>query len=917
MKGGGRRARGARGAGCCAVLVAAVLEVAVLSGAAGATTQSFTGAVSSSGTSFRTHAVSVPAAAVITATLDWDVATANLNLGLRDPSGAWVKWAASPTVKPEVIVHSASATGTWTLGVSAKSGAATYTLTVEQAAAGDGATVGDLVWRDVDGDGVQDGGETGLAGASVRLYPASSSAPAIASTVTGSAGSFSFTGVPPGSYRLEYGYPPGYFLGPAGAGGDSGLDSDASQSSGRSPPFDLVAGQTDLTRDAAAVPTGSTVFLGSLDAAGIKWRTHAVTVSGPATLRAALDWDESASANLDLFLQDPTGKWVLNDQSPSTRPVVLSYGATQAGTWTLGVKAVSGTARYALDVLVDAGQQPPGPPTYSRTIGGSGRTDIYPSGLDVDGTGKVYVADTGNDRVAAYAADGSRLWVSGSRGRALGQFAEPRDVAVLQNRVYVADTGNNRVQVLDAATGAVITAWSTFYTSIMGISAGVDASGQPIILATEGKNVLSKVRVHGLDGAVRRVIGTGFGTGDGQLNEPRDAATDAAGAIYVADFRNHRLAHFSATGAWLGAIGSLGQGPGQFNAPYGIDLDDAGFLYVADSNNDRIQKLTATGGFVTSWGTKGSAPGEFTSLRRAVAGPGASPLVYGADLWGYKIRVFTHAGAVQVEIGGAAPPAGGFNKPTGVAASTTSVFVADTTNQRIQRFAPSGAFELLWGTRGFGEDPGFNWPRDVAISADSDSVWVADTKNNRLIQYSFSGVPSGQKMGSLGSNPGEFHWPHAVAAHGTDLIVADTWNHRVQRVRPPNTVVWSVTGFNYPKDVTVAGDTVYVADTLNDRVAVLAAADGQLVGTMGTGSLHRPEGIAVDPGGDVWVGDTAWNRVVELSASGAFVQKLGGPGSGHGQLLAPTKLEIQENGAALELYVTDTGNDRVEVFRIG
>src|SRR4051794_9075909 len=186
------------------------------------------------------------------------------------------------------------------------------------------------------------------------------------------------------------------------------------------------------------------------------------------------------------------------------------------------------------------------PPTYTATIGGSGHATIYPSGLDVDAAGNVYVADTGNDQVKAYDASGSLLWAVGTRApTALGVFVNPRDVAYRDGRVYVADTGNNRVQILDAATGAAVTQWTGF-TSIMGISAGVDGSGNAVILVTlDTQNV---VRVYTPDGSLVRAIGTGTaGSANGQLNNPRDAATDSAGNVYVADYLNNRMQKFSHT----------------------------------------------------------------------------------------------------------------------------------------------------------------------------------------------------------------------------------------------------------------------------------------------------------------------------------------------------------------------------------
>ena len=95
------------------------------------------------------------------------------------------------------------------------------------------------------------------------------------------------------------------------------------------------------------------------------------------------------------------------------------------------------------------------PPTYLQTLGGPGHAAIYASGVDVDASGNVYVADTGNDQIKKYDPAGKLLWNVGVRGlKTAGNFDNPRDVAYLNGKVYVADLGNKRVQVLDAATGA-------------------------------------------------------------------------------------------------------------------------------------------------------------------------------------------------------------------------------------------------------------------------------------------------------------------------------------------------------------------------------------------------------------------------------------------------------------------------------
>src|SRR5689334_24795525 len=172
-------------------------------------------------------------------------------------------------------------------------------------------------------------------------------------------------------------------------------------------------------------------------------------------------------------------------------------------------------------------------PTYLRTIGGPGHADTYPGGVDVDPTGVLYIADTGNDRVEAYRPDGTVRWSQGVRTvqKAPGNFDNPRDVAYLAGKLYVADLGNKRVQVLDAATGTPLEAWSVTLPSPIGISAGVDGAGNAVILVSQDTE--NQVAEYTPSGALVRTIGApGGGSGDGQLSAPRDAATDAAGNIY-------------------------------------------------------------------------------------------------------------------------------------------------------------------------------------------------------------------------------------------------------------------------------------------------------------------------------------------------------------------------------------------------
>ncbi len=104
------------------------------------------------------------------------------------------------------------------------------------------ASVGDRVWVDTNGDGIQDGGEAGLSGVTVTLMQGVST---IGTTTTDGSGNYLFSNLTPGTYTVVFTQPPGYSLSPTNAAGST----TANDSNGLSSTVTLAAGQTDLTYD--------------------------------------------------------------------------------------------------------------------------------------------------------------------------------------------------------------------------------------------------------------------------------------------------------------------------------------------------------------------------------------------------------------------------------------------------------------------------------------------------------------------------------------------------------------------------------------------------------------------------------------------------------------------------------------------
>ena len=117
-----------------------------------------------------------------------------------------------------------------------------------------------------------------------------------------------------------------------------------------------------------------------------------------------------------------------------------------------------------------------------------------------------------------------------------------------------------------------------------------------------------------------------------------------------------------------------------------------------------------------------------------------------------------------------------------------------------------------------------------------------------------------------------------------------------------------------------AKGSVWVTDTGNNRFAKYSP-EGKFLaayGSKGTGNgqLESPHGIVVNPvSGNILIADTGNDRIQEFTPLGAFVKAWGSFGKGNGQLDEPSYLSTREfPGGQVLIYVSDTGNDRVQAF---
>jgi DNA-binding beta-propeller fold protein YncE len=236
------------------------------------------------------------------------------------------------------------------------------------------------------------------------------------------------------------------------------------------------------------------------------------------------------------------------------------------------------------------------------------------------------------------------------------------------------------------------------------------------------------------------------------------------------------------------------------NFPYGLGIDPQGNIWVSDADNDRFQILAQDGAFVEMWGTPGDGEGEF-------------------EFYSSHTDFATSYGDVAFDTAG-------------------NIYVIDTGNFRVQKFAPDRTFLLAWGSEGEG-DGQFLAAGSIAVGGDG-TVYVADETRNDVQKFDGEGRWLGA-IGSEGEDAGQFRYPAGVAVDaGGDIWVADFGNNRIQRLSADGEPldVWELYGraegeLARPNDVAIdALGRVYVADTFNHRLQVLAE-DGRFLAEIG------------------------------------------------------------------------------------
>jgi sugar lactone lactonase YvrE len=539
-----------------------------------------------------------------------------------------------------------------------------------------------------------------------------------------------------------------------------------------------------------------------------------------------------------------------------------------------------------------------------------------PEGLFVDRSGNIFIADTSNDRIReVVAATGIIQTVAGNGLSGFSDDGGPATSAALNDpegvlvdgsgNIFIADTGNQRIRKVLAATGVIQTVAGTGNFGFAGDGGpatnatlfrpsdlSIDGLGN-IFIADTNNNRIREVLV--ANGSIQTVAGGGsasppFG-GDGgpatgaSLNAPGGVFVDGSGNIFIADTDNNRIREVAEstgsirTAAGNGSFGYSGDSGlatgATLNVPSDVYADGSGNLFISDTFNQRIREVVAASGTIQ------------TSAGNGAAG-------------------FSGDGSLATSAA--------LHFPKGLSVdSSGNIFTADYANARIREVSAStGTIQTVAGdgTLGFSGDggpatnAGFVGPTGAFVDT-SGNMFIPDNSRIREVVAATEIVQTVAGNGTYGSSgdggpatSADLNVPIGVYADSSrNIFIADTNNNRIQEVVAATGTIQ-----------TVAGNGTFGF-----------SGDG---GLATSAQLAGPKGVYVDSLGNLFIADTYNSRIREVDASTGVIQTVAGNGafgfSGDGGPATSAELDLLvgfSNGIAGDrqgnLFIADESNSRI------
>lgn len=487
------------------------------------------------------------------------------------------------------------------------------------------------------------------------------------------------------------------------------------------------------------------------------------------------------------------------------------------------------------------------------------------SGIALDSSGNVYVADTGNNAIRKITPTGVVTTLAG--GGAAG---------------YLDGTG----------TGAS-------FNSPAGIA--VDSSGNIFVVDTYNQ-VIREITPSGVVSTfagTAGVTGSADGTGTAaQFAWPQGLAIDGSNNLYVADVNNHAVRKITPAGVVSTVASGLG-------GVYAITVDSAGNIWL--SNGSATLTMITSSGVITypagsPAGTTGHVDGTVAKATLSIAGglvADASNNIYFADWNGYKIRKVSAAPYSYTVNGHVVGLVGG-----------SSLQLINNTNGDTLPVGANGMFTFAKALTDVSGGQSYNVSvaaqpagQTCAVANGSGGFVASDILNITVNCTGVSTLATGFNLSSSAQYPTTDNTGVAVDSAG-NIYLADTFNNDIKKITPLGVVsIVAGTGtagfangsastaqFNAPRGLAIdSAGNLYVGDTGNNMIRVISGGTVSTLAGSGTAGysdsttassvqFNHPRGVAVDSSGNVYVADTNNIVIRKVTPTGATTTLAGTQG---------------------------------------